>query len=375
MTDKEKKVRKTATVRRPKFADEKYLGPEPKVTKESTDCEIGNAYSWFNYFYSSEDAKSFAISYLKSIKYDKEIVSKLSRAKAIDIHSVGWNCRLLAQGSTLPDIVWNRCEERIRTIASSVSGDDELVQDTPTKVISIQERINRKSSELIGELEEQMDVFFKAGVVSFDVKKWSVDKAIKPAIAKRIADHFRPQFEEIALAVSGKDAELTEAYAGWKKPILKIMAVFLKRIIDHMVELESAGIAVRKPRKKKVKPVSQQVAKMKFKEEDKELNLKSVNPCEVVGAQQLWVYNCKYRNLTVYNAVGNSGLAVRGTTVLGFDEATSITKKLRKPLEILHRTLNEGKVGLRKVMTSIRTAEKKANGRINAECILLRAVK
>ena len=66
---KEKKVK--SAVRRPQFADEKYLGPEPTVTEDSTDLEMGLAYNWFNYFYTSEDAKSFTISYLKYIKYDK----------------------------------------------------------------------------------------------------------------------------------------------------------------------------------------------------------------------------------------------------------------------------------------------------------------
>ena len=104
MTDKEKKVK--SAVRRPKFADEKYLGPEPTVTEDSTQSEMALAYSWFNYFYTSEDAKNFTISYLKSIKYDKDTTKKLVSVKAIDLHNIGWNCRLLATGSTLPEGIW-----------------------------------------------------------------------------------------------------------------------------------------------------------------------------------------------------------------------------------------------------------------------------
>ena len=61
-SDKEKKVRKSAVVKRTKFADEKYLGSEPTVTEESTQVDLAHAYNWFNYFYTSEDAKSFTIS-------------------------------------------------------------------------------------------------------------------------------------------------------------------------------------------------------------------------------------------------------------------------------------------------------------------------
>jgi len=372
VTDKEKKV-KTATVRRPKFADEKYLGPEPTVNEDASQSEMAKAYTWFNYFYNSEDAKNFTISYLKHIKYNKDTIRKLSKVNALNLHNIGWNSRLLHNGSTLPDGVWDACVTRIEQLVADMSDDTEQVTEQVTKVISIQDRIQNKAAELIGELEEQLDVFFQEGVIQFDVKKWSLEKGIKPQIAKRIADKFRPQFTEITEALEGKDPELVEAYKGWRKPVLKIMAIFIKRIIDHMTELESAGLAVRKPRKKKVKPASVLVAKMKYKENDGDL--KSVNPCDIIGASQLWVYNTKTRNLSVYNAVGNSGLSVRGTTLTGFDEESSITKKLRKPESVIKPLLDGGKIYLRKVMENIKTAEQKATGRINVDTILLRVVK
>jgi hypothetical protein len=154
------------------------------------------------------------------------------------------------------------------------------------------------------------------------------------------------------------------------------MAMFIKRIIDHMTELESAAIAVRKPRKKKVKPVSDIVSKLKYMESHDKL--KSVNPTEIVGASQVWVFNTKTRNLSVYNAVGNSGLTVRGSTIIGYDETSSITKKLRANSMDLPVNLNTGQIGkvaLRSVMSSIRTKENKANGRINADTILLKVMK
>lgn len=364
---------KTAAVRRPKFADEKYMGSEPTVDENATQSDLIHAYNWFNYFYNSEDAKNFTISYLKHIKHNKDTIKKLSKVNAIHLHNIGWNCRLLHNGSTLPDDVWERCDTRIKQLVADVTINDDEEVTAPVKVISIQDRINNKAAELIGELEEQLDVFFQEGVIQFDVKKWSLEKGIKPQVAKRIADKFRPQFTEITEALEGKDPDLVEAYKSWRKPVLKIMALFIKRIIDHMIELDSAGQSVRKPRKKKVKPASVLIAKMKYKENDGDL--KSVNPCDIIGASQLWVYNTKTRNLSVYNAVGNSGLSVRGTTLTGFDEESSITKKLRKPESVIKPLLEGGKIYLRKVMENIKTAEQKATGRINADTILLRVVK
>lgn len=361
---------------RGKFADEKYMGSEPEVHANSSQAELAQAYNWFNYFYTSDDAKSFTISYLKSIKYDKHVIDKLSSVKSIDLHNIGWNCRLLSTGSNLPEGLWDKIEGRIKFLASQIVEESETEEDQPQKnVVTIQDRISSRASELIGELEEETDVFFKEGVIQFDIKKWSLEKGIKPQVAKRITEHFRPQYEEICEALKGTDPDLVEAYGGWRAPVLKVMSVFLKKIIDHLDESAAAQVSVRKPRKKKEKPAHVLVSKMKYKVEDKDLNITSIQPKDIIHASQLWVYNCKYRNLSVYNALGNSGLSVRGTTITGYDADTSITKKLRKPEQVIPIVLNEGKVGLRKVMGAIKTAENKANGRINEESILLRIIK
>jgi hypothetical protein len=139
-SDKEKKVKKSAVVKRPKFADEKYLGSEPTVTEDSTQSEMALAYNWFNYFYTSEDAKNFTISYLKSIKYDKSIIGRLSSVKAIDLHNIGWNCRLLATGSTLPDSIWVRIEEKIKDLTKDIVEETQDAEEPVNKVVSIQDR-------------------------------------------------------------------------------------------------------------------------------------------------------------------------------------------------------------------------------------------
>jgi hypothetical protein len=277
--------------------------------------------------------------------------------------------------------VWERTLEHIGRIASAAPDLEEVGNGVPEgvsppqKVISIQDRINSKASDLIGELEEQLDVFFQEGVIQFDIKKWSLEKGIKPQIAKRIAEHFRPQYDEITEAQAGKDADLVEAYKKWRKPVLKIMALFIKRIIDHMTELDAAGQAVRKPRAKKIKPAHVLVAKMQYLPEYKELNIKSVDPKGIINASQLWVYNPKTRNLSVYHAVGRSGLSVRGTTITGFDTDLSITKKVRKPEQVIQQLMAAGKVDLRNLMKNLTTTENKANGRINKDTTLVRIIK
>jgi hypothetical protein len=132
---------------------------------------------------------------------------------------------------------------------------------------------------------------------------------------------------------------------------------------------------VRKPRKKKEKPASVVVSKLKYKEKDETYNVVSVDPKQIVGANQLWVFNSKYRTLAVYNAMGPAGLNVKGSTLTGWDEKTSVVKTLRKPTEQLNRLKDGGKIVLRKFMDEIKCKPKTATGRINKDVVLVRIIK
>ena len=61
--------------------------------------------------------------------------------------------------------------------------------------------------------------------------------------------------------------------------------------------------------------------------------------------------------------------------MIGFDEKTSVTKKIRKPDLVLKEVVGGGKISLRKLMDTIKCVPKTATGRINSDTILLRAIK
>lgn len=87
------------------------------------------------------------------------------------------------------------------------------------------------------------------------------------------------------------------------------------------------------------------------------------------------MFNTKYRTLGVYNALGPAGLSVRGSTLTGWDEKTSVVKTLRKPNEQLKKLLEGGKIVLRKFMDEVKCKPKAATGRINKETVLVRIIK
>jgi hypothetical protein len=175
--------------------------------------------------------------------------------------------------------------------------------------------------------------------------------------------------------------QLKEGYAHLKKADI---AKYRKAIEALMTELDfiiDQAKATRKPRKPKARSATKVVEKLKFCKADSKYALASVDPTTIVGANELWVFNVKTRKLGKYIAANQdpkgmgregTGLSVKGTTIIGFDENLSIQKTLRKPEEQLKEFKSAGKVALRKFLDEINTTDTKLNGRCNPDTVLLK---
>ena len=148
---------------------------------------------------------------------------------------------------------------------------------------------------------------------------------------------------------------------------------FIDQILNDIIQYRGVKKATKKVRAPKSVSKEKVVAKLKYAKEDKVLRLVSINPADIIGAQELWVYNTKTRKLGKYVADSLKGpLNVKGTGIIGFDEHKSVTKTLRKPEEKLKEFARATKVELRKFIENIKATETKLNGRINADVILLK---
>lgn len=106
-----------------------------------------------------------------------------------------------------------------------------------------------------------------------------------------------------------------------------------------------------------------------------------MQPDQIIGASELWTFNIKTRKLGKYIAKNidpkgmgraGSGLSVKGTTIIGYDETASVQKTLRKPIDQLKDFKAAGKVKLRTFIDDIATTDTKMNGRINLDTVLLK---
>ena len=267
-------------------------------------------------------------------------------------------------------------------------------------VPSIQERIRDQAVEQ----SEDIDIWLEGWVQDpnsfdpkgFDFKRHFGSKGVTQAHARKLKSFYEdtladyddlermPTKGQLA-KMSEQDADmweqLKEGYSNIKKNDIKKLRTAIGELMTALDFVIDQAKATRKPRKAKARSADKVIAKLKFCKADQKYNLASVNPIDVVGANELWVFNVKSRKLGKYIASSidpkglgreGTGLSVKGTTIIGFDEKLSVQKTLRKPDEQLKEFKSAGKVALRKFLEDINTTDTKLNGRCNLDTVLLK---
>jgi hypothetical protein len=258
----------------------------------------------------------------------------------------------------------------VEEVESTVSPAEKSAQPT------IQERLRDVAVRMTEELEDAY-TSFQEDPDSFNPKAFKVlnllkGKQAKAAHARIIKDFYAKDLAEIEEALLGKDEQLKEAYSHRTKAQLKKLLEFLKEIDGACTMLMQEAKVNKKPRATKAKPKEKIVEKLKYQKSDETMKLVSVNPADIVGAKELWVFNTKTRKLGKYVASEFNDLSVKGTGITGFSEMLSVQKTLRKPAEQLKEFKAAGKVALRKFLEDIKSVDIKLNGRINEDTILLK---
>jgi len=260
---------------------------------------------------------------------------------------------------------------------------------------SIQELLRLKALSMTDELEEFIDTF------DMNINSLKTFKPInilrkqeaKANHAKVIKEYYVANYNEYDELVNppstkGMDEkeldyhnQLIEGYNHLDKSEIKAMYELYKGIVQACDMVIANAKFDRKPRKRKPISAEKLVAKMKFCKEHVDTGLVSINPIEIIGSNILLIYNTKSRKVGVYHTSNvdpmnqkrdGSGLTVKGTTMLRFNEETSIQKTLRKPQEQLKIFKDINKRSLNKQFEAVKSVPTKMNGRINEHTLLLK---
>ena len=166
--------------------------------------------------------------------------------------------------------------------------------------------------------------------------------------------------------------QAVEGYSHIKRSVMRRRIKHVELMLADCDKLKAASAATRKVRKPRVKSADKQVVKMRYKKEDKDFKIVSINPISIVGAMRLYVFNTKTREITEYVSGSTSGFSVRGTTLQAVDLENSRKIRLRKPDDFLPIVQSKTIKQIDNAWKKLTTKESKPNGRINDDCILIK---
>jgi hypothetical protein len=376
--------------RDPLFTDEKYTGSEPvwdteralKMSQEEFDHFLRKSFFYYNYFYAQKDLKKHMVKWMQENKYSKADVSAFIRSsdRAIPMTAYGL---LMSHRQGMPfrekELTYfkQQIDNAITAADSepedSATGTKPAEVTAPIKVPTIQDRLNEKTSEHLAHFEGLYDEVVTGGTVDPKAYDYFVANNVPQGQLGKFQDYADTQRMYLTAAIDKLDEQFVEAYKHYRAADFKRHFAFLDAIQTAVDQYRQVKKATKKARVKRAPNKEKVASKLKYMKEEKTLKLVSVNPVDIIGAQELWCYNTKTRKLYKYIADSLTGpLGIKGTSITNFDTAKSVGKTLRKPDEKLKEFAKASKVQLRKFLDEIKATETVGNGRINLDMILLK---
>jgi len=368
------------------FADEKYTGGEPQWDTEEAlkfddatfDNRLRRSFYYYNYHYSQKDCKKHVVAWAQKPEngFSKDDIKAFVRSSDRALSMTACSL-IMAHGVGMP-LKPRHIEFLKESITVAIeSAEPEVVEtvtgDAPKAYVpTIQDRLNEKTSEIIGELEGIYDDIATGVKNPTKLYEFLVANNVVQSQLGKYEGLYRKRKDELLLAQSKKDEQVKEGYSHLKAADFKRIIGWIDDLLSAVDQYRGVKKATKKARVKKAPSKEKLVAKLKYAKTDPGLKIVSINPADIIGAGELWVYNTKTRKLGKYVAAAYKQLSIKGTSIEGFDTDKSTSKTLRKPDEKLKEFAKAGKIQLRKFLDDIKATETKLNGRINEDVVLLR---
>jgi hypothetical protein len=362
---------------------------------------------YVHYEIESKDWLNKVKDYIKK-HYDKKAVANINKLPDWKLGNSSHWAATIAMLEQAPDLVPDTYKTGLANWITNLNDEGKAVVEVKkaeekTKknvyVPTIQERMRDTCSTMTESIEEFVDNFVrnpdpklvkdfnpvsdlrmnlaKAGHARI-IRNWYVGERDElyalnnppsAAALKKMSDHDKEMV-----------AQLKEGYRHLDTKQKKTLLEVFQKIVDACDIIERESKTTRAPRKVKAKSPEKQVEKLKFKISDDKYGIASVPPANLIGANIALVFNTKTRKLGMYRASNvdpkglarvGTGFSVKGTTLVGYDENTSIQKTVRKPEEVLPQVRKTTRAKTEKVFGAITTTETKLNGRFNEDTVIL----
>ena len=233
--------------RDPLFTDEKYTGSEPvwdteralKMSQEEFDHFLRKSFFYYNYFYAQKDLKKHMVKWMQENKYSKADVSAFIRSsdRAIPMTAYGL---LMSHRQGMPfrekELTYFKQQiDNAITAADSESEDSATgakpVEVTaPSKVPTIQDRLNEKTSEHLAHFEGLYDEVVTGGTVDPKAYDYFVANNVPQGQLGKFQDYADTQRMYLTAAIDKLDEQFVEAYKHYRAADFKRHFAFLDAI-------------------------------------------------------------------------------------------------------------------------------------------------
>ena len=365
-----------------KAAASMLVGSEPTGSKldpasDNYKSEIQVLFNWYSANKTKDDAFKYYIDYIKKNRNkDLKTFQKLSSNDILTTY--GWVARLITRGASVSEDHVIRLNGNIDELLKRVLEEEDVPpnfeKQKKTNVVNIQEAIKIKAKEYIGELEGAIDDFILEDKEFSLINDFKGKQIPSPYVAE-VKTWAEKKLEEFQNVLEPIDSQITEGYSNFNKRKLRAMVKLFEQFVEDCNLYGQFKKANRKPRATREKPPAQQVKNLKYKVKDDEYGFESEKAVDIIGAQQVWVFNTKNRKLAVYTSDSVKGMSAKGSALQNWNPEKSMQKTLRNPKEQIADLLSSGKVKLRTFMDSIRAKQGEVNGRINIETVIIKIVR
>ena len=334
---------------------------EAMYGEEPVGSSLPRLLGWYSATVDDKTKRTWAINYAKDLKL--EDYKLLKNLPDYLFYSIGTLCRINGREGNAGLVDNNRVKQTLLTLIERAVAELAALPVEPPKRKLYKESLLYRDA--LGYIDVSVDNYIASN------KAMTIESSMLVGLStaeKNDISEYLNEFKAEMLTIKKKQVEPEEYSFGVAK------ANKLIKFFDEILLLLTVVKAPRKATVRKKKPVSitKLVAKLNFLQSSEEYGLNSIDVTKIIGAQRILVFNNKTRKVGFYQANTSDGLAVKGSTLIGFSPEASTQKTARKPLDVVPNLMKGAQNPVKKLFTNIKSVETQMNGRINKDVLILR---
>jgi hypothetical protein len=352
------------------------FGSEPKfdmvaVAAEDYNNLLGSALRWFGKYGGAETPAELRKRHKSWLLYWAEANGIKKRTFAIPVQGIETMAalsRIATKGFPLQQKHIDRLKQAFADWipVKAVPVDKEAI----AKLISYKARLKHESvmTPVVTIFDNAIDSVLQDGAKTWDV---NTSSSLNVKQANELAAMYKGELKQIQAAYDKSSQDMMENYDYPRMTLRRLIAVF-EAVLAEIDKCSLKGDVKRKVRKarvKKVIPASAYVKNLQFLPKSDDLNLVSIEPEQLMGAEVAYVYDTQKRLLKIYTALTSEGITVSGTTL---KNVKGEQKVIRRPDSQLQPFVKKTRIGATKEFKDIRAKLKVCTGRMNKNVLILR---